>query len=189
MLSFANDYQEGAHEKILQRLIETNLEPVSGYGTDPYCEHAKEKMMQNILHKEEKRELEQVSFSFQIPISLSILTHLTRHRMHPLLIPEFVPLWNMENYIIPETIKKNANDVYQKAVNENIKMFEEFKEASKENSDCKFFSTTKEYIEYAIRNASKPESKALRDVIVTHAVQYASRDEIDTTRAFLLKNV
>ena len=28
-------------------------------------ENAKEKMMQNILHKEEKRELEQVSFSFQ----------------------------------------------------------------------------------------------------------------------------
>lgn len=44
MLSFANDYQEGAHEKILQRLIETNLEPVSGYGTDPYCELAKEKI-------------------------------------------------------------------------------------------------------------------------------------------------
>ncbi len=44
MLSFANDYQEGAHERILQRLIETNLEPVSGYGTDPYCELAKEKI-------------------------------------------------------------------------------------------------------------------------------------------------
>ena len=44
MLSFANDYQEGAHEKILQRLIETNLQPVSGYGTDPYCELAKEKI-------------------------------------------------------------------------------------------------------------------------------------------------
>ena len=25
MLSFQNDYQEGAHEKILARLIETNL--------------------------------------------------------------------------------------------------------------------------------------------------------------------
>lgn len=54
----------------------------------------------------------------------------------------------------------------KKASEEELnKMFEEFKEASKENSDCKFFSTTKEYIEYAIRNASKPESKALRDVI------------------------
>lgn len=44
MLSFENDYQEGAHEKILARLIETNLEPLSGYGSDPYCESAKEKI-------------------------------------------------------------------------------------------------------------------------------------------------
>ena len=96
-------------------------------------------MMQNILHKEEKRELEQVSFSFQIPISLSILTHLTRHRMHPLLIPEFVPLWGMKNYITPETIKKKANDIYQKAVNENIKMFDEFKEQGIAEEDLIYF--------------------------------------------------
>lgn len=44
MLSFENDYVEGAHEKILKRLLETNLEPLSGYGTDPYCESAKEKI-------------------------------------------------------------------------------------------------------------------------------------------------
>lgn len=44
MLSFQNDYQEGAHEKILARLIETNLEPLSGYGSDPYCESAKKKI-------------------------------------------------------------------------------------------------------------------------------------------------
>lgn len=43
MLSFQNNYQEGAHEKILARLIETNLEPLSGYGSDPYCESAKKK--------------------------------------------------------------------------------------------------------------------------------------------------
>ena len=28
MLSFENDYSEGAHEKILQRFMETNLEKV-----------------------------------------------------------------------------------------------------------------------------------------------------------------
>ena len=43
---------------------------------------ARRKLMQIILHKEERRELEQVNFTFQIPISLSILTHLTRHRMN-----------------------------------------------------------------------------------------------------------
>lgn len=44
MLSFESDYTEGAHEKILQRLLETNLEQLSGYGSDKYCESAKEKI-------------------------------------------------------------------------------------------------------------------------------------------------
>lgn len=44
MLSFENDYSEGAHEKVLQRLIDTNMEQLSGYGTDHYCESAKEKI-------------------------------------------------------------------------------------------------------------------------------------------------
>lgn len=44
MLSFACDYLEGAHEKILQRLAETNLEQAAGYGNDRYCESAKEKI-------------------------------------------------------------------------------------------------------------------------------------------------
>lgn len=44
MLSFESDYTQGAHEKILQRLIETNYEPLSGYGNDRYCGQAKEKI-------------------------------------------------------------------------------------------------------------------------------------------------
>lgn len=44
MLYFVNDYSEGAHEKVLQHLIETNMEQLSGYGTDRYCETAKEKI-------------------------------------------------------------------------------------------------------------------------------------------------
>lgn len=44
MLSFESDYVEGAHELILKRLMETNLEQLSGYGADPYCAQAKEKV-------------------------------------------------------------------------------------------------------------------------------------------------
>lgn len=44
MLSFECDYSEGAHEKILQRLAETNMEQLPGYGKDKYCESAKEKI-------------------------------------------------------------------------------------------------------------------------------------------------
>ena len=41
---FENDYSEGAHPEVLKRLIETNMEQVPGYGMDPYCESAKEKI-------------------------------------------------------------------------------------------------------------------------------------------------
>lgn len=44
MLSFECDYSEGAHEKILARLLETNMEQLPGYGSDIYCEQAKAKI-------------------------------------------------------------------------------------------------------------------------------------------------
>lgn len=44
MLSFTCDYSEGAHEKILARFFETNMEQLPGYGDDKYCIQAKEKI-------------------------------------------------------------------------------------------------------------------------------------------------
>lgn len=41
MISFVNDYSEGAHEKILEALISSNLEQSDGYGLDTYCEQAR----------------------------------------------------------------------------------------------------------------------------------------------------
>ncbi len=101
--------------------------------------NAKEKIMNDIMHKEERRELEQVSFTFQIPISLSILTHLTRHRMHSLLVPEFLPMWNQENYITPEAIKTNANDIYEEAVKKNIEIVNKFKDLDVNEGDLIYF--------------------------------------------------
>lgn len=40
MIRFNCDYSEGAHERILNKLMETNLEQTPGYGEDPYCEEA-----------------------------------------------------------------------------------------------------------------------------------------------------
>ena len=44
MLSFESDYIQGAHPTILERLCQTNLESLSGYGSDRYCDSAKEKI-------------------------------------------------------------------------------------------------------------------------------------------------
>lgn len=42
MLHFDSDYMEGAHPAILERLTETNFDQTPGYGTDAYCEHARD---------------------------------------------------------------------------------------------------------------------------------------------------
>ena len=44
MIYFNNDYSEGCHEKVLARLMETNLEQTLGYGEDEYCAAAAEKI-------------------------------------------------------------------------------------------------------------------------------------------------
>lgn len=45
MFTFESDYVEGCHEKILAALEKTNMEQLHGYGNDPYCESAKQKIL------------------------------------------------------------------------------------------------------------------------------------------------
>ena len=40
MIRFECDYATGAHPKVLQKLVETNLEECPGYGVDDHCAHA-----------------------------------------------------------------------------------------------------------------------------------------------------
>ena len=42
MIYFNNDYCEGCHQRILDKLSDTNLVQTPGYGTDDYCRHAAE---------------------------------------------------------------------------------------------------------------------------------------------------
>lgn len=41
MILFNSDYTEGAHPRLMERLMETNLEQTVGYGEDAYCEEAR----------------------------------------------------------------------------------------------------------------------------------------------------
>lgn len=45
MISFASDYVEGAHPDVLAQLVKTNMEQLSGYGSDKYTINAKNKIM------------------------------------------------------------------------------------------------------------------------------------------------
>lgn len=42
MYQFQCDYNEGAHPRIMERLLQTNLEQTIGYGEDHYCAEARE---------------------------------------------------------------------------------------------------------------------------------------------------
>lgn len=44
MFSFESDYIEGCHPLILERLVQTNMEQVSGYGHDKFSDSAKDKI-------------------------------------------------------------------------------------------------------------------------------------------------
>ena len=45
MISFESDYIQGAHEKVLEKLLLTNMEAHSGYGEDAYTKSAKKKIL------------------------------------------------------------------------------------------------------------------------------------------------
>lgn len=42
MISFRNDYSEGAHPKVLEALVATNYLSTAGYGEDEFCEKARQ---------------------------------------------------------------------------------------------------------------------------------------------------
>ncbi|BDR57190.1 threonine aldolase family protein [Xylocopilactobacillus apis] len=48
MISFENDYSEGAHEKVLARLVQTNLDQEVGYGFDDFSLQAASKIKEVI---------------------------------------------------------------------------------------------------------------------------------------------
>ncbi len=99
----------------------------------------KRKLMQALIHSKNQRELEQVLFSFEIPISLAVLTHITRHRMHSLLVPDFVPLWDMGNYVTPDTVAKNHKAEYDEIFSNNELMVEDFKKQGVRDEDLVYF--------------------------------------------------
>lgn len=67
-----------------------------------------EEILSIVLSERRPRELEQIQFTFRLSgLSLAGLTHLTRHRMHSLLIPPLYPGAGHGRYLVPETVASN----------------------------------------------------------------------------------
>lgn len=99
-----------------------------------------EKIMRTITFESDKAELAQVNFEFQIPLSFAVLTHLTRHRTHQLLIPDFVPNIDLMQYKIPPKIQKENLDLYCEIFIKNQEMYNYFKNQGVCEEDLVYFT-------------------------------------------------
>ncbi|MDD3187801.1 MAG: FAD-dependent thymidylate synthase [Bacilli bacterium] len=97
-------------------------------------------MRKIVLDSIEKNELTQVNFQFQIPISFAVLTHMTRHRTHHLLIPDFVPIIDLKQYKIPPKIKGDLAKYFKDLFNKNYEMYKKFKRAGVCEEDLVYFT-------------------------------------------------
>lgn len=88
----------------------------------------KSTLMRKIAFEGDKGELAQVNFEFQIPLSFAVLTHLTRHRTHQILIPEFSPIIDLKQYKVPPKANAICPGKIEKVFNANYEMYETFKE-------------------------------------------------------------
>jgi len=85
------------------------------------------KLIKKISFEGDGLELTQVNFKFQIPLSYAVLTHLTRHRAHDIIIPDFAPIPDLTQYKEVPSIKKTCQTEYDEIYAKNIEMVEKFK--------------------------------------------------------------
>ncbi len=98
------------------------------------------KLIKNITFKGDQLELTQVNFRFQIPISFAVLTHLTRHRQHDLIIPDFVPIVDLTQYKIPPKIERTCLEFYKSIYDDNINMYNLFIKNGVREEDLVYFT-------------------------------------------------
>ena len=64
------------------------------------------------------KELKSVMFDFQVPTSLAVLTHLTRHRTQEILVPDFKNI-DLRQYKVPASIKREFSEEYDSIYRNN----------------------------------------------------------------------
>ena len=84
-------------------------------------------------------EFSQVSFGFDVPISLASLTHLTRHRTHNLIIPDFVPIRDLNNYCEPPKLTDEMKAKFAEIYAKNYELYSKFKSAGVCEEDLVYF--------------------------------------------------
>lgn len=104
-------------------------------------ENLKEKIMSAIFNEPNHEDLKQINMRFQLSIPYAILTHYTRHRRLSLSIPDFVPINNLDKYLIPPSIDNSKlKDKFIEIYNKNYKIYNEFKNFGIREEDLVYFT-------------------------------------------------
>lgn len=97
-------------------------------------------LIKNIAFSSDKLELSQVDFRFQIPISFAVLTHLTRHRQHDLIVPDFSPVIDLSQYKVPPKVENTCKEEFDEIFKQNMKMYNYFKDNGVCDEDLVYFT-------------------------------------------------
>ncbi len=88
----------------------------------------KQILMHKIAFESDRLEFTQVNFQFQLALSYAILTHLTRHRTHDIIFPDFAPIIDLMQYKIPPTLNEGQQKELQKIFKNNFEVYQSLKE-------------------------------------------------------------
>ena len=132
------------------------------------------------------KEFDQVNFRFDVPISLAVLTHLTRHRTHELMVPDFVPIRNLTKYRIPPTLNKEQKEKFSEIYNKNNQLYLEFKKLGVCAEDLIYFYLAGTMINVTTNMDGKTLSHIARLRICTKA-QWEIRNVLTEMRALVVK--
>ncbi len=142
LLSYTPEADEKIIEAALMRVYGYNYQKaLKIYQSFKDNKELQREVMKEVIKTVDKKELKQVNFSFQFPISLAVLTHYTRHRTHPIMIPDFVPIKDLTKYKIPPTMDSKMIKIYKEALAKTYKLYLEFKQNKVCDEDLIYFYT------------------------------------------------
>lgn len=99
------------------------------------------RILQALLKDGRKRELEQAHFTFRFNrISLAGVTHLVRHRMQSVIIPDYFQAYDFEEYVLPESVTElGLEKNYREAFKKSGEVLSDMLAAGLPGRDCVYF--------------------------------------------------
>lgn len=143
-----------AEEKPLMEWIDGTKDPeniicqtaaaMRGYSAEKvkeWSEEQKKELIRALLKGGRKRELEQAHFTFRFNrISLAGVTHLVRHRMQSILVPDYSKVYDFTQYVLPQSIvDAGLTDCYEAAFRESAQVLGHLQKMGLYEKDCVYF--------------------------------------------------